>query len=970
MTIGGSMAKKIQLAKAYVTIIPSTQGMRDSLKKEIVPSATKAGDEAGTAVGSGIEKGANKGAKAAATEVKGEIKSVDSLKVGGEAFSGVAKSAGDASGDASKVKGDVKAVDSVKAGGDAFQGICESAADAMGSVGDLSGSLSSMLGSLGPVGLGVGALVGGFSALGGAVSDLLEGTVEWETLMGKLNTAFETNGLTADQAASTYKDLVGVLGDSDVAVEAANHLAQLCTSQEDLDKWTSIATGTFALFGDSLPIEGLTEAANETTKVGQVVGPVADALNWASTSADEYAASLDMSDAAAATFVQSLRDGLPVEDAMNAAMAQCGSEAERAALLTDVLATSTGEASAAYQEANADVIAYNKAQDDASTRWNELGKSLMPMATAATEAFNAAAAAVTPALQAGVEAIGWLTSSTGFLAPVFDGASRAMLFASDAIEGISNSAESMWSALEPVMASLSDAFQLFNDLLEPLVMSAFAGAAQLLDGAMAGLSAAVGGLAQAFSTLLDGALATTGPLLEEVADFIGDAFRLACETAGQALELLGTIIGDIASAIAEHLKPVIDAVKPAFDAMADTLAANLFPALDQISGILDTVFSALQTLWQQVLAPVADFLIGTLAAVAIPAVVTAFDAIAAAVEAVTGIFSGILSVVEGVIAAITGDWDLAAAKFGEGGDMIGAALQAVIDFFGNLLSNVGTILGEIITSAGAWALDMAGKALAAGADFLANMASNLAQLPGKLWGWLSAGIANVVRFASDFIGKALAAGANFLANLGSNLSQLPGRVWGWLSGVLSNAASFVADFADKALSAGSQFFNNIVNEISKLPGRMLDIGGNIVAGIWDGISGSFNWIKDKITGWVGDVMGFIKNLFGIASPSRLMRDEVGRWIPAGIAVGIEANASEVEDAMDEVVGAASAVNFSAAYALPSAAINTNVNLDEMATLVEQGRRTIQELRLIRETIPAGTTQRQRAREIRGVVATM
>ncbi len=964
------MAKKIQLAKAYVTIIPSTQGMRDSIKKEVVPAATKAGDDAGTAVGSGIEKGANKGAKAAATEVKGEIKSVDSLKVGGDAFSGVAKSAGDAAGDASKVEGDVKAVDSIKAGGEAFQGICESAADAMSSVGDLSGTLSSVLGSLGPIGLGVGAVVGGFSAMGGAISDLLEGTVEWETLMGKLNTAFGTNGLTADQATSTYKNLVGVLGESDVAVEAANHLAQLCTSQEDLDKWTSIATGTFALFGDSLPIEGLTEAANETAKVGQVVGPVADALNWASTSADEYASSLDMSDDAAATFVQSLRDGLPVEDAMNAAMAKCGSEAERAALLTDVLATSTGEASAAYQEANADVIAYNKAQDDASTRWNELGKSLMPLATAATVAFNDAAEAVTPALQAGVDAIGWLTSSTGFLAPVFEGASRAMLVASDAITGISDSAGAMWSGLEPVMASLSDAFQLFSDLVEPLAMSALAGAAQLLDGAMAGLSAAVGGLAQAFSTLMDGALASVGPLLEEVASFIGDAFRLACDTAGQALEFLGTVIGDIASAIADNLQPVIDAISPAFDAMADAVAANLFPALDQISGILDTVFGALQSLWQEVLSPVADFLIGVLASVALPAIVTAFDGVAVAVETVTGVFSGVLSVVEGVIAAITGDWDTAAAKFGEGGEMIGSALQGVIDFFGNLLSKVGAILGEIIASAGAWALDMAGKALEAGGTFLANIATNLSQLPGQLWGWLSSTISNVASFAADFVGRALSAGGTFLANLGSNLSQLPGRVWGWLSGVLSNAASFVADFAAKALSAGSQFFNNIVNEISKLPGKMLDIGGNIVKGIWDGISGSLTWIKDRITGWVGDVLGFIKNLFGIASPSRLMRDEVGRWIPAGIAVGIEANASEVEDAMDEVVGAASAVDFSAAYALSSPTPTPSLSLDELAELVDQGGRTIQELRRIRDAIPAGTTQRQRAREIRGVVAAM
>lgn len=964
------MASKIELAKAYVTIIPSMQGSRQALTKEMVPAAAKAGSDAGDAVGDGIEEGAEEGARDAATKVKKEIKEVDSVKAGSDAFAGVAKSAGDAAGDAAKVEGDVKAVDSVKAGGDAFQGLCESAAEAMEGIGDLTGSLTSMLGGLGPVGVGVGAVVGGVAAMGSAIGEQLEATREWETLMGKLNTAFETNGHSAEQASSTYYELVGVLGESDVAVEAANHLAQLCGSQQDLDRWVSIATGTYALFGDSLPIEGLTEAANETAKVGQVTGPVADALNWCSMTADGFKSSLDMSSAANSAFVSALESGLSTEDAMNAALEQCSSESERAALLTDVLAASTDEASEAYQEANADVIAYNKAQDDASTRWNELGKSLMPLATAATVAFNDAAAGVTPILQAGIGAIEWLTSSTGLLAPVFDGASRAMQFASGSIGSIQGSAEAMWSAVQPVMGALSEAFGLLYDVAEPLVMDAVAGAAQLLDGAMAGLSSAVGGLAEAFSTNLNSTLEVAGPLVEEVADFVGNTFRLACETAGRALEVVGKVVGDIASAISERLQPVFDAIRPAFESMTDSVAGGLGPALDSLSVILDGVFAGLDALWQNVLSPLVGFVLDVVIGAAIPALTVAFDAVAAAVEAVSSIVSGLTSIVEGVVAAVTGDWDTAAAKFGEGGDLIGQALDAVIGFFGNLLGNVAGFLGEMIAGAGAWALDMAGKALSAGASFIANVASNLVQLPGKLMGWLAAAISNVVRFASDFVGKALAAGASFVSNIGSNLVQLPGKVWGWLSSVLSNAASFVADFAGKALSAGKQFFDNLVNEIGKLPGRMLDIGGNIVKGIWDGISGSVQWIKDKITGWVGDVLGFIKGLFGIASPSRLMRDEVGRWIPAGIAVGIEANASDVEGAVQDVVASAAASDFSGSYSLTRSVTADVEGLEDLSTIVEQGARALAELRRIRDAIPEGTTGRMRAREIRGVVAAM
>ena len=99
------------------------------------------------------------------------------------------------------------------------------------------------------------------TAMAGAFIGAVEGTREYRVSMGKLETAFTTSGHSAETARSTYETLNSVLGDSDVAVEAANHLAKLTDNQKDLNTWTDICTGVFATFGDSLPIEGLTEAA-------------------------------------------------------------------------------------------------------------------------------------------------------------------------------------------------------------------------------------------------------------------------------------------------------------------------------------------------------------------------------------------------------------------------------------------------------------------------------------------------------------------------------------------------------------------------------------------------------------------------------------------------------------------------------------------------------------------------------------
>ena len=86
------------------------------------------------------------------------------------------------------------------------------------------------------------------------------------------------------------------------------------------------------------------------------------------------------------------------------------------------------------------------------------------------------------------------------------------------------------------------------------------------------------------------------------------------------------------------------------------------------------------------------------------------------------------------------------------------------------------------------------------------------------------------------------------------------------------------------------------------PSNLLDVGSQIVRGIWEGISNGFDWFKKKIKGWVGNVMSFIKNLFGIHSPSRVMRDEVGLQIGRGVANGITMSVSDVQNAMSYLSG--------------------------------------------------------------------
>lgn len=100
-----------------------------------------------------------------------------------------------------------------------------------------------------------------FAAVGGAMVAAAEGTREYRVAMGKVQTAFESVGSSAEVGKQTYQDFYAVVGDQDRATEAVSNLAALTTNQQALGEWTTIATGVYAKFGDALPIENLTEAA-------------------------------------------------------------------------------------------------------------------------------------------------------------------------------------------------------------------------------------------------------------------------------------------------------------------------------------------------------------------------------------------------------------------------------------------------------------------------------------------------------------------------------------------------------------------------------------------------------------------------------------------------------------------------------------------------------------------------------------
>lgn len=230
----------------------------------------------------------------------------------------------------------------------------ENSVDDVGDAMDDAGNSTSSFGSI----LGAGALIEGAKAIVGAFGDIIESTKEYRKIMASLETSSQAAGYTTEQTTETFRQLYGVLGDDQTAATATANLQAVGLSQEQLTGLTDAAIGAWARYGDSIPIDSLSEAINETIKTGTVTGAFADVLNWAGQSEDDF----------------------------NAKLSEASNESERANMVLQAMVDQgLAQAGEAWQQNNQDIVAANEAQADLNESLGELSKILSPVANFAAQ---------------------------------------------------------------------------------------------------------------------------------------------------------------------------------------------------------------------------------------------------------------------------------------------------------------------------------------------------------------------------------------------------------------------------------------------------------------------------------------------------------------------------------------------------------------------------------------------------------
>lgn len=763
------------------------------------------------------------------------------------------------------------------------------------------------------IGAGVAAMGAAIGAAAGAFLGLAESTREARENMGKLETGFTTAGHSAEDAKNTYTELYGILGDDGQATEAAAHLAKLTNNEKELATWTDIATGVYATFGDSLPIENLTEAANETAKTGAITGGLADALNWAGVSEDEFQASLD----------------------------KCSTEQERQALITETLNGLYSDAAKKYREVNGDIIDAQKATASLNSAMAELGAIAEPIVTKLKQLAADLLQQITPFVELiGNGLVGALTGAEGAAQQFTDGLLGMVTFAIQkltemlptfinfAFQMIANIATGIAQALPTLVPSL---VQLVTDIVQvlidniPLLIDA---ALQLVTGLAQGIINAIPVLVAALPTLItsliDGLLSAIPQIIQAGIDLLTSLITALPEIIATIVAAIPEIINGIITALLENIPLIIQAGIDLLVALIQALPQIITTIVQAIPQIISGIVNALvQNIPQIIQAGVQLFvaLIQNL-----PTIIV--EIVKAVPQIVSGIVSAFGSLVGEMVNAganlLHGLWEGISSAASWLWDKVTGWASSLVDgikgFFGihspsTVFAEIGTNMGEGVgvgfgESMDGVSADMtaamggAGQLTAAEAVRAVNdgIIANIEGLSGAV----NAIVERVISGLTAQAQRLNQAGQDFDRHISSGMitaiPQITAKIPQITQSIITafnaqnqkfieagvtidkNIASGMAQGIQQITSKVAQIVQPVLTALRSFVSEFTAAGEDMVRGIWQGFQNMSGWLESRVRSMMREIVAAVEDEMQIASPSKVFAG-IGAYMAQGIGEG-------------------------------------------------------------------------------------
>lgn len=502
-----------------------------------------------------------------------------------------------------------------------------------------------------------GAVSGAVQSLISGIGGLIDSTMEYQRIMASLETSSQHAGYTAAETEASYRQLYQVLGDEQSSATALANLQALGLSQSDLTTLIDASIGAWATYGDSIPIDSLAEAINETAQVGTVTGTFADVLNWAGTSEDEF----------------------------NDKLAACTTEQERMQLIMNELSRQgLPEMAEAFRENNAALIETNDAQAQMQDAMSKTAEAVMPLAAAITSGLASALDALQPAIQFIVDNIEPLTGAiVGFGAALagvkivgivseLGGLGGAIAKVGSTILGIVGGPVGL--AITAIAAAVGAIITLWNtnEGFREGVISVWEGIQQVVSVAVEAVKAVISTLIEFFAGVVEN--------IKVVWSGITEFFSTLWTNIVTTIQTVWSNIVTFFATIAEGVKAVWNGVTEFFT----MIFTNAVTAIQTVWGGIVAFFTTIWTGIQTVFSAVVEFFSGIFSA-AVTAIQTVWSGI-------TAFFSGVWTGIQSIFSAVTGFFS---SVFGGAITAIQSAWSGITGFFSGIWSGIQSIFSVV-----------------------------------------------------------------------------------------------------------------------------------------------------------------------------------------------------------------------------------------------------------------------------------
>jgi len=505
------------------------------------------------------------------------------------------------------------------------------------------------------------------------------------------------------------------------------------------------------------------------------------------------------------------------------------------------------------------------------------------------------------------------------LAPILVGALRDVIV--NVVDGLTNTAPVLLDAVLGIITSLGDAIienwpTVLNALykLIPAVINFIA------DGIPKVLEVAEHLITKAITELVPEVIAVATEqlpaIITAITQLVPKIETAIAKILPRFVETIITSIPMLANALTDSLPVIIEAVITALNEM--------YPAVHEAIATLITSLADLMPMYQETLYEVMPQLLKVLAELIVKFTPELIDLAKGVFISMVDMYIKIIpSLLENLFtvaknAVVTG-FNMIVEAGEEFGRRIPDIIDAVVDWakelpglviewLSTLPERIESILSVVIPVITDWSTEMTTKARETAQTMLENVVEWLGNLPERVGYFLATTIANIVKWAIEAPSKMREAARTMLENVIEFISKLPERVHYFVTEVLPKIQEWGVSLREKGRQAALDFFNVVVNKIKELPSQMLDIGTNIVTGIWNGIQSAKDWLANQIGGFASGIVSGFKDAFQISSPSRVMRDSVGKYIAEGIGVGFTENIPDLTSVAQSAIDELSEVN--------------------------------------------------------------